>query len=170
MITDCCTKEESTGDGNRNKVTAESCQGCGNQGAPVSRKTILLMLQPHLLEEASTGAYRFCGAPDCPTVYFEENGSRVFTTDDLRVTVGLKTKTDPIAACYCFGFDEHHLRDEIVERGNTTIPERISSLIREGLCACDSRNPSGNCCLGEVNRTVKRLNQILLDSRLNSRV
>ena len=159
MISDCCTKEASTCDGNRNNVTAESCQGCGNQGAPVSRKTVLLMLKPHLLEQASIGAYRFCGSPDCSTVYFEENGSRVFTTNDLRVIVGLKAKTDPIAVCYCFGFAEHHLRDEIVESGNTTIPERISSLIREGLCACDSRNPSGNCCLGEVNRIAKRLKQ-----------
>jgi len=157
MISDCCTKEESICDGNSNNVSAESCQCCGNQGAPVSRKTVLLMLKPHLLEEASTGLYRFCGAHECPTVYFGENGGHVFTTNDLRVVVGLKAKTDPIAVCYCFGFDEHHLRIEIAQRGDTTIPETISGLIREGLCACDSRNPSGNCCLGEVNRTVRRL-------------
>lgn len=117
------------------------------------------MLKPHLLEQAATGVYRFCGVRDCPTVYFEEDGNRVFTTNDLRVIVGLKAKIDPIPVCYCFGFDESHLRDEIASTGSTTIPDRISSLIREGLCACDTRNPSGNCCLGEVNRAVKRLKQ-----------
>ena len=162
MITDCCAKEEEVTCDAKASATAESCRECSRQGTPVSRKTVLLMLKPHLLKQASTGKYRFCGAPDCSTVYFEENGHRAFTTDDLRVLVGVKAKTDPIPVCYCFGFDESHLRGEIGSTGRTTIPEEISSLIREGLCACDTRNPSGNCCLGEVNRTVKRLKQELL--------
>jgi len=75
----------------------------------------------------------------------------------LRIRVGLKVKSDPIPLCYCFGFDESHIRDEIARSGSTTIPERISKLIREGLCACESRNPSGACCLGEVKQTMKRI-------------
>lgn len=59
--------------------------------------------------------------------------------------------------CYCFGFDESHMREEIAQTGITTVPERISRLIRLGLCECDVRNPSGKCCLGEVNRTATRL-------------
>ena len=90
-------------------------------------------------------------------MYFKEQGSRVFTVDDLRMAVGVKASTDPIPLCYCFGFDESHLREEIAETGTATIPERISHLIREGLCACDVRNPSGKCCLGEVIKTAKRL-------------
>ena len=67
------------------------------------------------------------------------------------------TTSDPIPLCYCFGFDESHLREEISKTGSTTVPERISRLIREGLCSCDVRNPSGKCCLGDVNRAVTRL-------------
>ncbi len=118
---------------------------------------MLLMLKPHLLEQAMTGTYSFCAARECPVVYFEENGNHKFTTEDLRVRVGVKESEDPIPLCYCFGFDESHLRDEISRTGVTTIPLRISTLIREGLCACESRNPAGVCCLGEVNRAVKRL-------------
>jgi Zinc binding domain len=139
----------------------ERCRKCDGQSRPVSLKTVLLMLNPHLLEEALSGTYSFCQAPDCPIVYFEENGSRVFTSDDLRAIVGAKASSDPIPLCYCFGFDEGHLCEEIARSGNTTIPDRISSLIREGLCACEARNPSGVCCLGEVNRTAKRLRQEL---------
>lgn len=123
----------------------------------VSRKTVLSMLKPQFLEEALNGTYRFCAAAECPVVYFEEQGTRVFTIDDLRIVVGIKASKDPIPLCYCFGFDESHLRKEILQTGNTTIPERISHLIHEGLCACDVRNPSGACCLGEVNRAAKRL-------------
>lgn len=117
------------------------------------------MLKPQFLDEALSGNYRFCAAPECPIVYFEEQGIRHFTVDDLRIIVGVKAFFDPIPLCYCFGFDASHLREEILQTGRTTIPERISSLIREGLCSCDVRNPSGSCCLGEVKTTANRLKQ-----------
>lgn len=134
-----------------------ACEKCLGQGRPVSRKTVMLMLKPDLLDQAKTGTYSFCSARDCPVVYFDEHGTRCFTVDDLRTRVGLKAKEDPIHLCYCFGFDESHMREEISQKGETTIPETISRLIREGLCACDARNPSGMCCLGEVNKTAKVL-------------
>ena len=133
------------------------CRRCAGQGRPVSRKTILLMLKPELLDQAMSGSYSFCAARDCPVVYFEDKGSNQFTVDDLRVRVGIKVKDDPIPLCYCFGFEQSDIRDEIARTGNTTIPERVSKLIREGLCACDARNPAGVCCLGEVNKAAKLL-------------
>lgn len=135
----------------------QRCATCKEEGRPVSRKTVLLMLKPHLLEQALTGAFCVCQACDCPVVYFEKHGNRVFTRNALPVIVGVKAKTDPIPLCYCFGFDESDIRDEISQTGTTTVPERISALIREGLCACEARNPSGACCLGEVNKTIKRI-------------
>lgn len=137
----------------------EHCRKCCGTSRPISRKTVLLMLKPHLLYKAMAETYSFCPTRDCPIVYFEEHGNRVFTTDDLRVIVSCKASNDPIPLCYCFGFDESSLREEIAQTGSTTIPNRISSLIREGLCACEARNPSGVCCLGEVNRTTKQLMQ-----------
>jgi hypothetical protein len=133
------------------------CTNCEGACRPVSRKTVLLMLKPELLERARTGTYSFCQAPDCPVVYFEMKSRQVFTADDSRVLIGVKAKTDPIPLCYCFGFEQKHIREEILLTGATNVPETISSLIREGLCACESRNPSGVCCLGEVNRTVRHL-------------
>jgi len=115
------------------------------------------MLKSHLLEQAMLGSYSFCAASDCDVVYFEKQGGHSFATDDLRIRVGVKVKIDPIPVCYCFGFDESHIREEISTLGETTVPAKISKLIREGLCACDTRNPAGVCCLGEINRTVKRL-------------
>lgn len=139
------------------EAVIQRCENCGGQSRPVSRKTVLVMLKPELLEQAITGTYSFCSARDCPVVYFEEQGRHRFTTDDLRVPVGVKASGDPIPLCYCFGFDESHIRAEISLTGTTTIPERISTLIREGLCACESRNPAGVCCLGEVNKAAKSL-------------
>lgn len=135
----------------------DRCESCKSKGRPVSRKTVLLMLKPDLLDRAMHGSYSFCSERDCSIVYFEDEGREHFTVDDLRIRVGVKVKDDPIPVCYCFGFDERHIRDEIARTGSTTIPDRVSSLIREGLCACESRNPSGACCLGEVKQTMKRI-------------
>lgn len=151
----CCTVDSSD---HLQTIQHQVCS-CGTQSKRVSRKTLLSMLKPQLLEQALDGTYRFCSVRDCPVVYFEEQGTRVFTVDNLRIVVGVKASIDPIPLCYCFGFDESHLRDEIVRTGSTAIPERISRLIREGLCACDVRNPSGTCCLGEINTAAKRLKQ-----------
>jgi hypothetical protein len=137
----------------------QRCDRCQRQGRPVSRKTILLMLKPDFLDQAMHGNYRFCAAPDCSIVYFDEEGNQQFTIDDLRVRVGLKVTDEPVPLCYCFGFDERHIRDELARTGTTTIPQTISQLIREGLCACDARNPSGVCCLGEVNRIFSFLRE-----------
>src|SRR5439155_11500321 len=135
----------------------DRCSSCNGQGRPVSRKTVLLMLKSELLERAMHGNYSFCSASDCSIVYFEDTGSQQFTVADLRIRVGVKVKDDPIPLCYCFGFDEKHIRDEIARTGNTSIPDKVSGLIREGLCACEARNPAGVCCLGEINKAAKRL-------------
>src|SRR5258706_4552780 len=165
----CCVTEE--GDGPTASKADEAtnasdefhntdrCSSCNGQGRPVSRKTVLLMLKPELLERAMHGNYNFCAARDCSIVYFEDKGREHFSVDDLRIRVGLKVTDDPIPLCYCFGFDESHIRNETSKTGETTIPERISRLMREGLCASESRNPAGVCCLGEVNKTANRLSE-----------
>ncbi len=156
----CCPTETAPDDAHTtqtHETVVTRCQDCAGQSRPVSQKNVLLMLKPELLEQAMTGTYSFCSKPDCPIVYFDEKNKQRFTIDDLRVSVGVKTRVDPIPLCYCFGFDESHVRDEIIQTGNTAIPERIARLIREGFCACESLNPAGVCCLGEVRKAVKRI-------------
>lgn len=132
---------------------------CRSRGCPsrsVTRKTMLLMIKPEHFDRAGTSHYRFCADPECRVVYFPEDEGATFTTDDLRVRVGLKEKQDPIPLCYCFGFDEADLREEIVQTGQTSIPQRIAALLKQEMCACPERNPSGACCLGAVNKAIKR--------------
>jgi len=133
------------------------CNACGNPGRPISRKTVLLMLKPGLLNCAQAD-YQFCATRNCAVVYFDRTGNH-FQTDDLRVRVGIKEHDDPIPLCYCFGFNESHLREFIADAGKTDVAQQIAALIGEGLCACESLNPAGTCCLGEVNRAMKRLRE-----------
>jgi Zinc binding domain len=163
----CCTTDDTVGAtrsaANEAVCTGDElpeagwCESCKKKGRPVSTKTVLLMLKPDFVERAMHGSYSFCSEGDCSIVYFEDTGNQQFTVDDLRVRVGLKVDDDPIPLCYCFGFDEKHIRDEIEQSGNTSVPAKVSRLIRKGLCACESRNPSGACCLGEVKQAMKRI-------------
>jgi len=115
------------------------------------------MLKPELLDQVEDRQYRFCGSPQCLVVYFSPE--RCYSTGDLRTRVGLKEKDDPLPVCYCFGFDVQALREEIKVKGFTTIPRRVSALVKARLCACEERNPSGACCLGELTKVVKSLMQ-----------
>jgi len=133
-----------------------ACAPCGTNSRPVTRKTMLLMLKPEHFNRIGESEYRFCAAPECRVVYFNGAG-QAFTTEDLRVRVGLKESSDPIPLCYCFGFEDRHVREEIERTGKTSVPQRISQFIKQRLCACEMRNPSGACCLGEVNKSARRL-------------
>jgi len=133
------------------------CLGCSGASRPVTRKTMFLMVRPELFSRIGQGQYRFCSDPKCRVVYFSEDTAVTFLTEDLRVRVGLKERVDPIPLCYCFGFDEKDAREEIARTGASTIPKRIAALIKQKMCACPARNPSGACCLREVNEAIERL-------------
>src|SRR5262249_48861707 len=137
-----------------------ACLSCQGPSHTVALRTMLLMLKPELFDQVGESQYRFCASPACPVVYFSKE--RCFTSSELRIRVGLKEKDDPLPLCYCFGFNEQDVRKEIETKGNTTIPQRIAALTKERMCACEERNPSGACCLGEVTKAVKRLTQELL--------
>lgn len=130
---------------------------CWRASRPVSRKTVLLMLKPEFFDSVGEADYHFCRMPECGIVYFDGAGGPCFTTQHLRVRVGLKEREEPIPLCYCFDFYKHDVRDEIARTGRTVIPQRIRALVKSGMCACAARNPSGSCCLGELDQTAGAL-------------
>jgi hypothetical protein len=151
----CCAESETSPTKLQKAGLHHDCPSCQGLGRLVTMRTVLLMLKPELFDQVGESQYRFCNFPACPVVYFSREQS--FTTGDLRRRVGLKEKDGPIPLCYCFGFYEQAMREEIIAKGATTIPDRITALIKERMCACEERNPSGACCLGEVTKAAKRL-------------
>ena len=141
---------------------------CLESSHPVSRKTMMLMLKPEFIDRVSEAEYRFCLLPDCDIVYFDGSDGPCFMTEHLRIRVGLKEGDDPVPLCYCFGFTERDIREEVDKTGETTIPQRIRALIKNGMCACSAKNPSGACCLGEVNLTTKNLMREVIRESSNS--
>jgi hypothetical protein len=97
--------------------------------------------------------YYFCEAPDCDVVYFSvDPQAPIFRRADLLVRVGVKEESDPVPVCYCFGFTRKDIENEIAATGRSTMADRITAEVKAGNCACEVKNPSGKCCLGNVAR------------------
>jgi Zinc binding domain len=137
-------------------ATAALCAECGTKGRGVERRTVVHHVKSEMLSQVSEVEYRFCAAPACPVVYYGTNGA-VFTVNDVRELITAKASGDVRPLCYCFGFTEGAIHREIRQTGATTVPAQISAFIKAKFCACEVRNPSGACCLGEVNKAAQEL-------------
>jgi len=84
--------------------------------------------------------YYFCGHPDCHVVYFDK-ADGIIGLDQIRGEIGHKRTDRDRLLCYCFGVTQGEA--EL----NPGIRDYVVQQTREGTCACDSRNPSGRCCL-----------------------
>lgn len=145
----CCDVPASTG--------ASICKECGNKGKSVKDTTIR-----SLVKESKLGVIKdfkgfyFCETPTCQVVYFNNEQQVYFHKEDVKVRVGIKETEDPIPVCYCFSWTQAKILDQIRQQGSTTVVQEISAKVKAGKCACEIKNPSGRCCLGEVNKLVKR--------------
>lgn len=147
----CCSGAKMT------KETAQNaCGRCGEVGRVVARQTVVHHVKSEKLSSVETDEYKFCPSENCPVVYYSAAG-RVFTVEDVRELVTAKASGDTRPVCYCFGFTQGFIRQEIEQTGKSTVPAQVTQFIKEKLCVCEVRNPAGACCLGEINRTVKTL-------------
>ena len=156
-MSDCCSTSAQAAPTKAKPVKQKlSCPRCGQLGQFVPKQTLKHQVKPEHLETVEIGAFNFCRTSTCEVVYFSDGGI-VLTKVDVRQRIGLKETDDPVPVCYCFGFTEKMVRDEIHATGKCTIPQRITAEIKAGTCACEIRNPQGTCCLGNVTATLKKL-------------
>ena len=150
-MSDCCSVSAKTG-------SAPPVMVCPVNGARSKRVDLLTIRS--LVRQLPFGMpnteYYFCEAADCDVVYFAFDAEApMFRRGDLLVRVGSKEIGDPIPVCYCFGFTRKDIQKEITETGDSTVANRISAEVKAGNCACEVKNPSGKCCLGDVTRTAR---------------
>lgn len=139
-----------------------ACPRCGAIGKLVSDETIQSILKPGHAEGLLAVERRFCRTPSCDVLYYGADG-RVVEKSAASVRVGVKETEDPIPLCYCFEVTRAHVRREVAETGDCTVPDRIDAEIRAGRCDCERKNPSGACCLGDVRRAVKEAKAAIAD-------
>jgi len=157
-MSDCCSTQSpaETTLAETAKAGTNTCPECGQPGKSAETKTLKHTVQPWHLERVNKPGFLFCRSANCEVVYFHPDGD-CLRKPDVRVRVGLKETEDPVPICYCFGFTEAMVVEEIRDTGKCTIPLRITAEVKAGNCACEIRNPQGSCCLGNVQAAVKRV-------------
>jgi hypothetical protein len=136
------------------------CPTNGKLGKKVDTQIVKAMLSISLMNVEDV-QYYFCRESDCPTVYYSADGSQTFVETDLRERVYQKHPQDEtVFICYCFSHTPASIRSEIKEKGQSSVISLINEGIHSGKCACDIRNPQGDCCLGNVSKLIKNIQTI----------
>lgn len=135
---------------------ANVCPACGAKGQAVQVLTVKSLVREHA-RVSPTASYMFCRTPSCDVVYF--SAEAIFRKPEVKVRVGLKETEDPVPLCYCFGYTRQDVRRDLAEQGRTGIPEKIKAEIAAGFCACEAKNPSGNCCLGNITKAIYEVSE-----------
>ena len=125
--------------------TSFTCPRENNRGKPVQLITLKSLLKPAALERLEPQhEYRFCELPECPIVYFSNQGD-TFTTDNLKVPVFQKDNGHDVSVCYCFGWSRQRLQHALTATGHSTAIESITAHIQAKRCGCEVNNPQGSC-------------------------
>lgn len=99
--------------------------------------------------------WRFCNSQECDVVYFSETSDRTFLKSHLQVAVGMKGTTGDRPLCYCFGHSVATITEELRTKGESDALEDIRQKMKDPGCLCESKNPSGSCCLGSVAKGIE---------------
>jgi hypothetical protein len=150
--------------GPKNPDIKPVCQVCGNPGTPVTRISVeSLVREKRRSLLASPDGFSFCHTPDCAVVYFNNDTDEYIEKGDVNVRVGIKETEDPVPLCYCFGWTQKKIDDEITRTGKSLVVEDIMNRMKTAGCNCERNNPSGKCCLKDVTKyfttTQKRIGQ-----------
>ncbi len=150
-MAECCALNQ----GSAKPPAVLACPVTGSRSKQVDALTVKSLVR-HLPFAAPTTQYYFCEDPDCEVVYFPwQAKAPIFRKSDLLVPVAVKESSDRVPLCYCFGVTRKDIEEEIEQTGKSAFAQRIKAEVQAGNCACEVKNPSGRCCLGNVARAAQ---------------
>lgn len=133
------------------------CPQCKNKGKVVKGITILSLVSGEKQRELeSTEGFRFCVTQSCDLAYFHPKTGTQISKNDVTVRIGVKEVGAPRAVCYCFNHSVESIEEEIRVSGQSSAPSSITENCRSGLERCSELNPKGSCCLGDVNKIIRK--------------
>ncbi len=57
--------------------------------------------------------------------------------------------------CYCFHYTTQNIIDDYQKHGESSIEKDVRQKVRYKLCSCETKNPKGSCCLGDIRKVIK---------------
>ena len=65
-------------------------------------------------------------------------------------------KVVPGRLCYCFEYSEEDVKISLEKGKQAELLDEIKSKMVKPGCFCESANPSGKCCLADINKFIEK--------------
>ena len=141
-MSDCCAS-------NSTKSVAQ-CPQCGTVCKRVEMRTLYHQVKFPENQAITSDNYYFCPSKNCATAYFSIAGNSL-----PKRLLRTYQEIQEDVLCYCFDIDA----SEYLAALNTNYSEAIKNFVmhrtKSGECACELRNPSGQCCLARFKHLEK---------------
>lgn len=146
-MADCCANTNP-------KALITLCPGCGTTCKSVEIQTLYHQVKFPENQGIISESYYFCPSKDCATAYFSVAGNSI---PKRQLTSYQDIQQDKL--CYCFDIDT----DDYLAAINTHQAKATKNFViqrtKSGECACNLRNPSGQCCLAKFKQLENDLTQ-----------
>ena len=143
-MSSCCSTSD---------TDAQPCPKCGHVGPIVGTAPV----RPHL-PDAVDGDWQHCANELCEVIF--HLGDETVETDAVSTQVGCKATDKATPVCFCFAHTADALGEDLdANDGVSEIKASIKAAVANSECACEHLNPSVQCCLADVHRTLKTLAQ-----------
>ena len=139
-MSDCCCKNTST-------KTKQICPECGSTCKSVDMSTLFHQVRFPENQSIITDSYYFCPVKKCSVGYFSSVGNTI-PKQQLRSYQAIQND----ALCYCFDIDAEQYLSALKNQRAEPIKAFVMQRTQAGDCACEIRNPSGQCCLANFKR------------------
>jgi hypothetical protein len=136
-------------------VRHRRCPGCEDSGRSVSSETVHAMLGTTPTQSGDDPvSWHVCLSHTCRVAYYATERS-ISIDEVLEIVPHKKGSADP-KICFCFEYRISHLVRSVT--GDTSmhpIVQEIRARCREGLGRCETKNPEGRCCLGNITELLR---------------
>ncbi|CAG0982811.1 hypothetical protein ANRL3_02242 [Anaerolineae bacterium] len=136
-MSDCCCPDTSS-----SSKTKQACPECGSTCKSAGMPTLYHQVRFPENQGLITDSYYFCPAKACSLAYFSNAGNTV-SKQHLRSYQAIQDDT----LCYCFDIAAEQYVSALEGRRADAIKAFVIQRTQAGECACEVRNPSGQCCL-----------------------
>ena len=142
-MSSCCS-------GNSSKMTFEKCAQCGTACKSVEMRTVYHHVRFPENQRITSDNYFFCPSKECPAGYFSTAGI-IIPSQQLKSHQEIQEDK----LCYCFDIYAADYLNALQTNNAELIKDFVIQRTKSGECACEIRNPSGQCCLAQFKHLEK---------------
>lgn len=139
-MSDCCGSTK----------TKQICPECGASCKSVGMPTLYHQVRFPENQSIVTDSYYFCPAKTCRIAYFS-NADNTIPKQHLRSHQAIQND----ALCYCFDINAEQYLSALKDGRAEPIKAFVMQRTQARECACEIRNPSGQCCLANFKNLEK---------------